>query len=85
MTTKQLYRVHVTDSDGDTLEVTEPTEFYTGAHLDSFNWDSDYPEKCAFVERSLDGGQTWSYYDASEYINGAPAWVHHQNKWRSQK
>jgi hypothetical protein len=40
------------------------------------------PRKQAYVQRSLDEGQTWTDYDAEETINGAPAWVHHLNIWQ---
>jgi len=28
-----------------------------------------------FMQRSLDNGETWHYYDGHEWIDGAPAWT----------
>ena len=82
--TTELFRVAVLDGNtGALLETTEPTEFYTGAHLSSHDWNDEYPQKHAFVERSLDGGDTWKKYDADEFIGSLPAWVAHLDKWQS--
>ena len=82
--TTELFRVAVFDGSTDEiLETTEPTEFYTGAHMWSHDWNDDYPQKYALVERPLDGGDTWEEYDASGFIGSRPAWVVHLDKWQS--
>lgn len=74
----RTYRaVCINEHDGVQLECS-PHDNYKSAHMETLGWDSlyNYPDQLYWVERSIDGGATWQEYDASEYIDGRPAWTH---------
>ena len=74
---KQYRAVQYRSNDDSLSEILYEGERYKDAHFQCLQYDGDYwPEYYHVVERSLDGGQTWTFYNANEWINGRPAWTY---------
>lgn len=72
------YRAVQYVSEDDTLnEILYEGDRYKDAHMVALQYDGDFwPEYYHVVERTFDNGTTWERYNASEYINGRPAWTY---------